>query len=110
MPAKERKAKTGSPQGVGNLDASRTGSLTCRNISSFYFDKVSGFLAPQCCEPIAEVCNDGVDNDCDTQVDCDDDNCAGNVACIFSCGSKNAACEDNLECCSGICKRNGRCR
>lgn len=77
---------------------------------SFYFDKVSEFLAPQSCEPLTEVCTDGVDNDCDAQVDCDDDNCAADEACTLSCGTKNAACEINSECCSGTCKRNGRCR
>jgi len=77
---------------------------------SFYFDKVAGFLAPQSCVPITEVCTDGVDNDCDTAVDCDDGDCNGNDACLASCGPKNAACDANSDCCSGTCKRNGRCR
>jgi V8-like Glu-specific endopeptidase len=78
---------------------------------SFYFDKVSGFLdpQPQSCEPIAEVCSDGVDNDCDAQVDCDDGDCSGDDACP-SCAPKNAACAVHSDCCSGTCKRNGRCR
>jgi V8-like Glu-specific endopeptidase len=78
---------------------------------SFYFDKVSGFLAPPSCDPSPEQCSDGVDNDCDTKVDCDDGgDCNGDDACSSSCGPKNAACEANSDCCSGTCKPNGRCR
>src|SRR5512132_969079 len=29
------------------------------------------------CTPSPEVCNDGLDNDCDNRVDCEDDNCTG---------------------------------
>ncbi len=76
---------------------------------SFYFDKVSGFLATSCV-PSTEICSDGSDNDCDADVDCDDDNCSSDAACLSSCGPKNAACEANSDCCSGTCKRNGRCR
>jgi hypothetical protein len=76
---------------------------------AFYFDKVAGFLASTC-DPSPEICDDGVDNDCDTDIDCDDSDCASDPACESSCGPKNAICSDNLECCSSICKRNGRCR
>ena len=77
---------------------------------SFYIDKVSPFLSTSCEPSPAEHCSDGIDNDCDTAVDCDDGDCSGDAACTSSCGPKNAACEDNSDCCSGTCKRNGRCR
>ena len=77
---------------------------------SFYFNKVSGFLATSC-DPLPENCSDGSDNDCDADVDCDDVDCSRDDACTSSgCGSKNAACEVNSDCCSGTCKRNKRCR
>ncbi|MFH1474173.1 MAG: MopE-related protein [Candidatus Aenigmatarchaeota archaeon] len=31
-----------------------------------------------------EVCTDSIDNDCDDLVDCDDDSCSGNAACVPS--------------------------
>ena len=76
---------------------------------SFYFDKVSGFLATSC-DPSPEICSDGSDNDCDTDVDCNDDDCTGDPACMSNCAPKNAACDVGSDCCSGTCKRNGRCR
>ena len=77
---------------------------------AFYYDKVAPFLAASC-EPVLEICDDGLDNDCDTDIDCDDVDCEFATACETpSCGPKNAICSDNSDCCSGICKRNGRCR
>lgn len=76
---------------------------------AFYYDKVAGFLASSC-DPSPEICDDGIDNDCDTDVDCDDGDCTGDPACESSCAPKNGICSDNLDCCSMICKRNGRCR
>ena len=56
-------------------------------------------------------CGDWVDNDRDGQLDCDDSDCESTPACLTpSCGPKNAICSDNSDCCSKICKRNGRCR
>ena len=80
---------------------------------AFYFDRVAPFLAAASCEPVPESCDDDRDNDCDKLVDCDDDNCVSDPACESappSCGPKNSACGDGPDCCSGICKRNGRCR
>ncbi|RJP36644.1 MAG: hypothetical protein C4547_07045 [Phycisphaerales bacterium] len=52
-------------------------------------------------------CTDGLDNDCDGSVDCDDGDCAGDPAC--ACGAKNDPCSVNGDCCSNRCKQ-GRCR
>ncbi|MEO1995241.1 MAG: trypsin-like peptidase domain-containing protein, partial [Planctomycetaceae bacterium] len=77
---------------------------------SFYFDKVSGFLAAPSCEPTVEICDDGLDNDCDTDIDCSDSECTLDPYCVATCEPKNAMCSIDSDCCSGICKRNGRCR
>jgi V8-like Glu-specific endopeptidase len=77
---------------------------------AYYYDKVAEFLGPTTCDPSPEICDDGVDNDCDTDIDCDDSDCTGDPACEPSCGPKNSACSDNLDCCSMVCKPNGRCR
>jgi len=76
---------------------------------AYYYDNVAPFLASSC-DPVPEICDDGLDNDCDTDVDCDDSDCTGDPACESTCGPKNAVCSDNQDCCSMICKRNGRCR
>jgi hypothetical protein len=79
---------------------------------SFYYDKVAPFLAASC-DPLApEICDDDFDNNCDTDIDCQDSQCTGDPACDEPiCAPKNAACSTvNEDCCSGICKRNGRCR
>ena len=60
--------------------------------------------------PSTEVgfCSDGIDNDCDAATDCSDADCAADAACL--CAGKNASCGTGSDCCSGICKNNGRCR
>lgn len=50
----------------------------------------------------------GLDDDGDGATDCDDADCSGDPAC--DCLPKNATCNAEEECCSGICKNNGRCR
>lgn len=59
--------------------------------------------------PATEVdCSDGLDDDCDGASDCADADCDGDPAC--ACSPKNASCSTDEECCSGVCKNNGRCR
>jgi len=55
------------------------------------------------------ICDDGIDNDCDTAIDCDDSDCSGDPDCLPDCLPKRAACEDNAECCSKICLPAGKC-
>jgi hypothetical protein len=54
------------------------------------------------CSP--EICDDGMDNDCDGLTDLDDPDCSGGPGCDL----KNEACSANSDCCSGKC-RNGKC-
>ncbi len=60
--------------------------------------------APQCVvtEPVEKSCSDGKDNDCDGSVDKIDLDCAGSGACTL--GLKGAACTQNSDCCSNVCK------
>jgi len=53
-------------------------------------------------------CTDGDDNDCDTDIDCDDSDCLGDQACPY-CLPKGAACTDNTDCCSSNCLPAGKC-
>jgi leucyl aminopeptidase len=114
------------PQGSGGNSC--CGDLTCEG-SEDGFNCAVDCGAPVCgdavCDPGEDECNcaadcglpavdefglctDGADNDCDTDVDCDDADCAGDAACI--CGAKGDACSTGADCCSGSCKGNGTCR
>lgn len=53
-------------------------------------------------------CDDGIDNDCDTYVDCDDSDCDGDPNCP-DCLESGSPCSDDSECCSNKC-RGGKCR
>jgi hypothetical protein len=55
-----------------------------------------------CGAPVAEICNNGIDDDCDGFADGTDSDCP--------CDPKGAACSTGMTCCSGACKRNGTCR
>lgn len=75
-----------------------------------YFDQVAPFLDPTPCDPSPEVCDDGVDNDCDGATDCADGDCSADPACDTG-GCVNAggapagdSCTSNAECCSNKCK------
>jgi hypothetical protein len=65
---------------------------------------------PADCPPVSEAgnCTDGVDNDCDGATDCADSQCSTDPACV--CLPRNAACNTDVECCSGNCKGNGTCK
>jgi hypothetical protein len=62
------------------------------------------------CAPTETSCTDGMDNDCDTFVDCNDSDCSTHPSCVPACGAKGAACTTGSQCCSGQCKGNGTCR
>jgi hypothetical protein len=54
------------------------------------------------------ICDDGIDEDCDGNTDCDDIDCDGDPACP-DCGVRGDACVDGSDCCSGRCIR-GTCK
>jgi len=79
-----------------------------------YYSQIAGYLDPTPCVPVAEVCDDGVDNDCDAAIDCDDADCAGDPACAGGqCLDPGASCSSNADCCSNKCRgrrNNKTCR
>ncbi len=59
------------------------------------------------CSSGAEVCNDGVDNDCDGNVDCADLDCLGDPVCNgggCTLGQPGDSCTANNQCCSNKCR------
>jgi hypothetical protein len=76
-----------------------------------YYDQVAPYLDPgTSCTPSAEVCDDGIDNDCDSAVDCDDSDCTGDPACdTGGCINPDGApvgdpCNSDADCCGDKCK------
>jgi sialate O-acetylesterase len=51
------------------------------------------------------VCDDGIDEDCDLDTDCDDSDCDGDPACL-GCAEIGEYCETDDDCCSNKCRRN----
>jgi len=72
---------------------------------AYYWPSVQPYLGATCV-PVTEVCNDGIDNDCDTAVDCADSSCNGSPSCP-SCSPVGASCSVNSNCCSNKCKGGG---
>jgi hypothetical protein len=56
--------------------------------------------APPAWEDPGTMCDDGLDNDCDGQIDCADANCTTHPNC---CRPAGEYCVMNSECCSGTC-------
>jgi len=56
------------------------------------------------------TCDDGIDEDCDGNTDCDDIDCDGDPACP-DCGEKGDLCTSDADCCSNDCNtRKGTCK
>jgi subtilisin family serine protease len=55
------------------------------------------------CVPDAEVCTDGLDNDCDGAIDALDPDCQ-----VTACLAKNVSCSFNDDCCSNSCRVKGQ--
>ena len=85
-------------------DCDNVNNATVDGALAAYWTQVQPFLAPGgTCTPVAEVCNDSIDNDCDGFTDCADSNCTGSPACP-TCDPVGASCTVNGDCCSNKCK------
>jgi V8-like Glu-specific endopeptidase len=86
-----------------NNACDQTNNATVDGAFAFYYSSVAPFLASTCV-PSTEVCNDGLDNDCDGFTDCADSNCTGSPSCSSGCGQVGASCTVNSDCCGNKCK------
>jgi hypothetical protein len=57
------------------------------------------------CSGAAEICGNGIDDNCNGKVDCADAGCSTTAAC--QCKAKGAGCTMNSQCCSGSCNTSG---
>ena len=87
-----------------NNDCDHVNNATVDGAFAFYFASVQPFLDPAGCTPTAEVCTDGIDNDCDNLTDCADPNCSAHPACTGGCSPVGAPCINNSDCCGNKCK------
>ena len=83
-------------------DCDTTNNATVDGAFAFYYPTVQPFLGTGC-TPVTEVCNDGLDNDCDGLVDCSDPSCSTSPSCVSSCGAKGTSCTAASQCCSNKC-------
>jgi hypothetical protein len=87
-----------------NDDCDQVQNATVDGAFAFYYSSVQPFLNPgTTCTPVTEVCNDGIDNDCDGLTDCADPNCSGSPSCN-TCSPAGTSCISNGDCCSNSCK------
>ena len=68
-----------------------------------------------CGLPPLEICSDGIDNDCDDAIGCEDSDCALDEICYVDpvtvpgeCELSGATCDIGGDCCSGHCRTSGQ--
>jgi hypothetical protein len=54
-----------------------------------------------------EICDNGIDDDCNGLVDCADGACSGDPVCSVSCKASGESCLLSSECCSNNCRTRG---
>jgi len=88
-----------------NNPCDNVNNATVDGAFAFYWPSVQPYLDPSGgCVPVTEVCNDGVDNDCDTLIDCADPDCSGSPFCSPTCTPAGGSCSVDSNCCSNKCK------
>jgi hypothetical protein len=91
--------------GFGRIDAKATWDAV-GNSSPYCGDGICNSTETRCdctadcgVPPSDEVgvCNDGIDNDCDLQIDCDDSDCDADPACSLCSTSESGMCSDGID-------------
>ncbi len=67
------------------------------------FEDADGDVANGCECPVGEEVCDGLDNDCDGQIDEGDDLCSGVGGCAGVCSEGSCSCEGGCDACGGTC-------
>lgn len=112
---------SGFPQGPGTVcsgvDCASSGSCCesgggCTNgLSAFICTDSGGAYHGNgtSCQGAESSCGDGIDNDCDGDVDCADADCASSSSCTGACCNADGTCDDGESAgtCTGVYQGNG---
>ena len=91
--------------GAGNTCGDVSGGTCCGDLVCDPGEECSCELDCGAAPGSETSCTDGVDNDCDGDIDCADADCSGDPACAgCSLGQVGDSCAADAECCSNKCK------